>query len=445
MKFLKLIILLFPMVIFSQQFEVTGEAQATAIIATKAETPFWFHTNTNYALSSLSNLSATAELAANVTFSTFKINAGAAVFGRDGVENTVQRRDLYVQFQNQWLLATVGAKKQKEVLDGLSTTNQNFLWSGNARPLPGILLEANEPIKISNTFAVDWGIGHYEMNDNRFVNRPYLHYKRLGLIAKFNEKNKISAQIQHYAQWGGTSPVYGKLKTGFKDFFKVFFATNTAEIGLEDETENAIGNHLGSYLLNYEFKNKWGQFSVYHEHPFEDGSGTRLANFPDGVWGVFFKPQNQKIIASVLYEYIDTSDQSGISAASGFDGYFGNSIYRSGWSYEEQIIGVPFILYDKTVEITAISSPYINNRSRVHHIGISGSFSKFDWQVKSTYAQYLGSYRKPFTPSWNYWYNFGSLSYKIEKLGTFTVMGGADFSNVAKSLFGGGISYSYGF
>ena len=78
-------------------------------------------------------------------------------------------------------------------------------------------------------------------------------------------------------------------------------------------------------MLTYEFKNMLGEFSIYHEHPFEDGSGTRLANLPDGVWGIYFKPENQKIISSVLYEYIDTSDQSGNKSVSGFDGYFGNT------------------------------------------------------------------------------------------------------------------------
>ena len=101
---------------------------------------------------------------------------------------------LTFQFENSWLLATVGSKKQKEMLDGLSATNQNFLCSGNARPLPGILLEANNPLKISNTFGLDWGIGHYELNDNRFVNGTHVHYKRLALITTFNENHCANIQ-----------------------------------------------------------------------------------------------------------------------------------------------------------------------------------------------------------------------------------------------------------
>lgn len=445
MKLFKVFVFLFPMIIFSQEFEITGYVETDAILSNKDENPFWFHTNTDYSVDELTNFSASAQLVASMSYSTFKINAGATAYVRDGVSEAVQRRDLYAQFQNYWLLATVGAKKREEVLDGLSVSNRNFLWSGNARPLPGIILEANNPIKISKTFAVDWGIAHYRLNDNRFVNGTRLHYKRLALITTFDENHKLTAKIQHFAQWGGTSPTYGRLKDGFKDFVNVFFARNAVELGLENETINKVGNHLGTYLLNYEFKNKFGEFSFYHEHPFEDGSGTRLANFPDGVWGIYFKPGNHKIISSILYEFIDTSDQSGISVGSGFDGYFGNNIYRSGWSYEQNVIGLPSILYDKNVKITDKTSPYISNRTKVHNLGVSGSFLDFEWKFKSTYAKYLGTYRKPFTPAWKYWYNYGSLSYKTKKMGTFSVMGGLDFSNVSSTVGAGGISYQYKF
>ena len=445
MKNLFLIFFLFPLMLFSQEFEIGGSVETKAILSSENENPFWFHTNTNYALGELTNLSATAELKASLTYSKFKLNAGAAVYGRDGVENNVQRRDLYLQFENSWLLATVGSKKQKEMLDGLSATNQNFLCSGNARPLPGILIEANDPFRISNTFGIDWGIGHYVMNDDRYVDNTQLHYKRLGVITTFNESNKLTLGVQHYAQWGGTSPEWGKLKSGFKDFVNVFFANTTEEYGIAGETLNKLGNHLGTLLLKYELKNTLGAFSIYHDHYIEDGSGTRWANFPDGLWGIYFKPKNQNIISSVLYEYMDTVDQSGISVGSGKDNYFSNSIYRSGWTYEDNIIGLPFILFDKNVEIDGDNIPIINNRSKVHHFAVMGAFSKFHWKLKSTYAKYLGTYRKPFFPEWKYWYNYGSLSYKSEKLGTFTVLGGADFSNVADTLIGGGIAYSYSF
>lgn len=437
--------LFIPACLFSQEFDIKGGINALAMLSNEEQVPFWFHTNTNGAVGEFTNLSVIGDFTATLSFNKFKINGGASIFGRDGVANNIQRRDLYIQFENSWLLATVGPKKQTEKLDGLSATNQNFLWSGNARPLPGILVEANNPLKISNTFGVDWGIGHYQLNDERYVKNTLVHYKRLALITTFNDNHKLKAQIQHFAQWGGTSPESGKLKNGFKDFVNVFFAHTPEKYKTEDGILNTLGNHLGSYLLEYEFNSNFGSFSAYHEHPFEDGSGTRLANFPDGVWGVYFKPKKQQIISSVLYEYIDTSDQSGGNGSSAIDSYFSNIIYKSGWTYEENVMGVPFILYNKNLPLTETIPRYISNRSKTHHFGISGNFSNFEWKIKSTYTKYLGTYRNPFSPEWKYWYNYGSVAYKTEKIGVFKIMGGVDFSNVSNTLVGGGIEYSYSF
>lgn len=437
-------LLFIPTLLFSQEFDIKGSVQAKAILSNEDENPFWFHANTNYAVGELTNLSSTGEVTASLTYSSFIIRGVAAVFGRDGVADAVQRRDLYLQFENSWLLATVGAKKQKEVLDGLSATNQNFLWSGNARPIPGILLEAHNPFKISKTFGIDWGIAHYVLNDTRYVDNTQLHYKRLGVITTFNEKHKFTLKIQHFAQWGGTSPEWGKLKSGFKDYVNVFFAHTTEEYGIEGETLNKLGNHLGSLLLNYEFKNKFGDFSLYHDHYIEDGSGTRFANFPDGVWGVFYKPSSQKIISSILYEYITTTNQSGISVGSGFDNYFNNSIYRSGWTYEGNSIGLPFMITNKN-EITEDSVAVVSNSLKMHHLGISGSFKSIDWALKTSYVKNLGRKASLFNIPIENLYNYISFAHNTEKLGTFKVMGGLDFSNVANTLVGGGVEYSYTF
>ncbi len=437
-------LLFIPTLLFSQEFDVKGIVEAKAIPSNEDEIPFWFHTNTNYAVGELTNLSGTGEVTASLTFSSFKIRGGAAVFGRYGVTDAVQRRDLYLQFENSWLLATVGSKKQKELLDGLSATNQNFLWSGNARPLPGVLLEANNPIKISNTFGIDWGIGHYIMNDTRYVDNTQLHYKRLGVITTFNDNHKLTLKIQHFAQWGGTSPELGKLKSSFKDYVNVFFAHTTEEYGIEGETLNKLGNHLGSLLLNYEFKNKYGEFSLYHDHYIEDGSGTRFANFPDGVWGIFYKPSSQKIISSILYEYITTTNQSGISVGSGYDNYFNNSIYRSGWTYEGNSIGLPFMITNND-EITEGSVAVVSNSLKMHHLGISGNFKTIDWVLKTSYVKNLGRKASLFNIPIENLYNYISFAHKTEKLGTFKVMGGLDFSNEANTLVGGGVEYTYTF
>lgn len=433
----------------SQTILVEGSVEASGIFSSEeTDSPFWFYTNTNAAISPQTTFSGTAQTSARYAFTEDSfIQAGIAAFYRDGENNleNFQRRDLFLQYQNLWLKARLGAKKQEEEFKGLSATNKNFLWSGNARPLAGLILEANNPIKISETFGIDWGIAHYQLNDDRYVDNVRVHYKRLGIVAQLNENNRITARIQHFAQWSGTSPDFGELPSNFNAFVDVFFAKKSSDDSLAGEAQNALGNHLGSYFFEYNFGTSIGNFALYHEHPFEDGSGTRFANFPDGVWGVNLELEREGVLSHILYEYVDTSDQSGNSSSSGFDGYFGNNIYRSGWSYEDRVIGVPFILVDPSIELDMDSSRYVSNRAKVHHFGFAGSFKKIDWTFKSTIATFLGTYRNPFQPKITRWSNYVSAAYKTEKLGNVKLFAGADKVSEGQSVFGGGVQYKYQF
>ncbi|PKA84348.1 capsule assembly protein Wzi [Ulvibacter sp. MAR_2010_11] len=444
-KSIPCLLLLLSLSLHAQQFEYSGNVEVIGLISNNDQLPFWLYTNSSSAINSETNFSGTALVTGTYNFEASFIEAGIAGFYRDGRDNELQRRDLYVRFQNNWLKATIGAKKQDTKEDGLSVTNKNFLWSQNARPLPGLILEANNPIKISEIFEVDWGIAHYSLNDDRFVDNTRVHYKRVGLITTFNEKHKLTAQLQHFVQWGGTSPVEGQLPNDFEAFVDVFFAKKRPFVTEDITYNNALGNHLGSFLLDYEFTGGVGIFSVYHEHPFEDGSGTRWANFPDGVWGVFFAPENKKIIASALYEFIDTSSQSGTGVGSGFDNYFSNNLYRSGWTYERNTIGMPFILVDPSIVITDTNTPIISNRAKIHHFGVTGIVKNFEWMLKSTFATHLGTYNNPFDSSLKNWHNYLAVSYKTNKHGIFTAITGADVSNLTDTNIGGGLQYSYSF
>lgn len=429
----------------AQSIEWEGKISAAGIFSSEEVNPFWFYINSDGQFGAATQFSGLGELKGIYSISEYaSLEAGAVLFYRNEVADEFQRRDLYLEFKNKWLKVTVGSKRAEINAQGLSVTNKNFLYSGNARPLAGILFGANNPLKISETFSLDWGIAHYQLNDDRYVDDVRVHYKKLGLVTKFNESHQLTAQIQHFAQWAGTSPVFGGLPDDFSAFIDVFFANKSPEINVEGEILNAVGNHLGSFLLDNEFKTAVGDFSIYHEHPFEDGSGTRWANFPDGVWGIHFKPANRKVFSGLLYEYITTNDQSA-SNVSGVDNYFSNSVYRSGWSYEGNIIGMPLILIDNSIVINNQNSPIISNREHVHHFGFIGTVKKVDWMLKSTFVTHLGSFVNPFDPEIDLWHNYASFSYSTEKHGTFKLFGGLDSGKSIDTTAGGGLEYSYSF
>ena len=427
-----LFFLLMTAVVVAQEVLVNGELTATAIVSNEEAIPFWMYTNTNASIGLETNFSGAGDIKASYAFSNSLLEAGAAFYYRDGVTDEFQRRDLYIKFQNNWLKATAGAKKQDEKLHGLSATNKNFLLSSNARPIPGLLIEANNPLKISNSLGLDWGIAHYSLNDDRIVDNTMVHYKRLGLHWKIKENHILKGTLQHFAQWGGTSPTFGKLNNDFKAFVDVFFARKASEITVEDELLNAVGNHLGSYLLEYETQTSLGDFTFYHEHPFEDGSGTRLANFPDGVWGIYFQPGNKKIVSGVLYEYITTQNQSKGTIA-GPDNYFNNGIYTSGWTYEARTIGLPFII-----------SP-LNNSVRAHQFGLTGTVKKVDLTLKASIVANNGTKASPYNPKQNAIYTFAKASYSVEHYGQLSLLFGYDYDDTKKDIVGSGLSYTHTF
>lgn len=435
---------LFSSVLMGQQIDWQGNAEVLGIFSSEDANPFWLSTNTNTQLGVASNFSGLGNIEGHYQISeSASINVGLAYFYRDEVNEEFQRKNAFLQFKNKWLKATIGAKASDRVQQGLSVTNKNFLFSENARPLSGVLLEANRPIQLFKNIALDWGIGHYSLNDDRFVNDVRVHYKRLGIGFKLKDENILRAQIQHYAQWGGTSPVFGELNNDFEAFIDVFFARRTSEIDVEGELLNAVGNHLGSYLLDYYFVTSVGNFSIYHEHPFEDGSGTRLANFPDGVWGAYYEPADKKIFSGILYEFISTENQS--KGGVGADNYFSNNIYRSGWTYEGNTLGLPLFLVNPNLEITADNSPIVSNRVVSHHFGFAGVFNRIYWQFKSSLVKNSGTFNNPFPEAINNWYNYLSLQYISEKYGTIRLLAGLDSGKQIETTVGAGLGYSYSF
>jgi hypothetical protein len=427
---------------WTQEIKTTGFVEANAYFFSENELPFWFYTNTQTAINSQSNFSSQVFFKANYSLSESAfLETGISALYRDGGNTSFQRNDLYVKFTNNWLQISAGATNPAEKEAGLSMTNKNFIWSNNARAIPGLLFASSNPIQILEGLGINWEIGNYFLNDSRYVSNTMIHYKRLEIIAKLDERNTLSASLQHVAQWGGTSPEFGKLPRDASAFIKVFFAQKTSTTG---ENENALGNHIGSFLLDYTYSTSNGTLNAYYDHPFEDGSGSRFANFPDGLWGVAYKFNNTKYIKQVLYEFATTTNQSGNTGISGFDNYFSNNLYRNGWSYDDQIIGLPFILYDKNIEVNEINSPIISNRVQVHHLGLIGRVKNLYWKLKTSYAKHLGTYRQPFETPLKIWSSGLWVSYAYKNVGTLKGMVGLDSSNQVSNV-GVGVGYLYSF
>ena len=122
-------------------------------------------------------------------------------------------------------------------------------------------------------------------------------------------------------------------------------------------------------------------------------------NLPDGLWGISIRNKHFPFIKGIVYEYLNTTDQSGPYhdkdgiIYGGADNYF-NGEYQTGWSYYSITIGTPFItspLLNKNGEI------YItNNRVQVHHFGIEGDIEGFQYKALSSFSKNYGTYSNPY-------------------------------------------------
>jgi len=432
----------------AQNLEINSSVSASGYLSTEGELPFWMVVNQNGGLSSQTD--GLFEGATKGQYFLSENNkasftTGVSFFLRNGVEDKLQRNELYLQFENSWVRATLGAKNPTDRFQGLSTVNDNFLLSGNARAIPGVLLETATPISIFKNINIEGAIGHYEMNDDRFVKRSMLHYKKLYANWQLGAKSQIRLGVEHYAQWGGTSPTRGKQPSGFTDFIDIFFAKGGGENAFSGDQQNALGNHLGIYNLEYNYRDDIGTFKLYHQHPFEDGSGTALKNFPDGTWGFYFKPNKEEytgFLDGLLLEYIHTTNQSGSGVDSGNDDYFFNGIYSSGWTYEQNIIGLP--LFNRVQRGESYMYSFYN-RIKSIHIGISSTHKNWSFLSKLSYLENLDSFIVTNLEKIKNFYSILRTTYSFENYGNITLTLSFDYSDLNPNNYGTGLTYNYNF
>lgn len=284
-----------------------------------------------------------------------------------------------------------GAQPFEERLLGLSSTNGDILRSTNARALPGVSIQMTSFGKIWDWLGVQAGIANYWLTDDRVVENTMVHHKNLSFKWTFTPNASLTAGVYHYAQWGGTSPD-GKEPAALVDYWRVFVGKQGGETARIADQANAVGNHIGSYHLHYKKQFKYLNLELYHQNLFEDSSGREFAAFPDGVWGVFLELPKRKFVKGLLYEYVQTNNQSGFAENRGGDNYFNNGKYVSGWTYHGKTIGIPFIL--PRPDGRGIQ----NNLVQAHHFGAFASTGKLSVKGLFSYAQNQGTRGNPYFP-----------------------------------------------
>jgi hypothetical protein len=404
--------------------------------ASKNTVPFWLSANTYGRVQEHSSTLLYTAVAGNFKSETNKLQYSykLGLTAYNATKNAIFIDELYgaINYKN-WGL-TIGIKQNIQLLEGLSSSNGNIAASTNARSYPGYNIYLKEFVALpfaKNWLAVKGNYGDFLLNDKRVVTNARLHTKSLFIKYKLNNTWEIITGLNHYAVWAGTSKIFGKQPAGFKNYLRVISGSSGGSDATGGDQINVIGNQLGTYLLQFNYKGNKHNWNFYWSHPFEDRSGRELMNYPDGLYGVFVdlkKPEG--ILSHVLAELTYTkhqsggaphyTDENGFHAASGMDNYFNNGVYQSGWTYFGNTIGSPFFPTMPKDE-AGITSGIItgDNRLMAFNVGLKGTIRNIPYKMMLSHATYFG------------WFN-DEYSHKPTQFSGLLEM---DFPNIATTSF----------
>ncbi|MGM9736536.1 MAG: capsule assembly Wzi family protein [Candidatus Cryptobacteroides sp.] len=325
---------------------------------------------------------------------------------------------LYVSGGWKMLRLDVGMAPREMELGDLSLTGGDIIYSGNARNFTGINFRTDWIyFEKGHWFGIKLNYAHYQMIDNRYVKNTLLHNKSLSFKVACGRKVDFIAGLEHWAQWGGNSPIFGKQPASFKDYLRIVLGqSGGSDASLSDQI-NVLGNHLGREYVRVVWRAEPFTMTFQYDKPFEDGTGTRLQNVPDGVWTLGFSLKDRKaIVTDVMYELATTTWQSGPEhdrpateeemakqdpsdpfygrvVLGGADNYFSNGEYKSGWTYYGRTIGLPLITPAMPSSEDGITYGVVNNRVRAHHIALRGNIY-LPYTFKSTFSKNFGRYHQ---------------------------------------------------
>ena len=303
-----------------------------------------------------------------------------------------------------------------------SLSSGSLALSQNARPIPSIEVGLLDYVDVPFTggyFKTKGHISHGWLETDRFISNAVLHSKSFYLKLDLEKEIGWSAAsgIVHFAQYGGVSPLGDRQPSSFSDFLRVFAGSGIPNPdGTTAGESNGLGNHLG--IVETTVTQQVGEhgLTLNYQKPFEDFGSLQYISFTDYLIGLEWNlPESNRSINRVYVEYIQTKWQGGPGLPDATDfiqneednfGYgfggrddnYNNFLYRSGWTYQGQVIGNPlFLTYERTLNFLEAYPDYgvsiVNNRFRALHLGLDGKIGeRLSYKGQFTYTKNFGTY-----------------------------------------------------
>jgi len=393
----------------AQNDSIKYEVGITGVTSTGSDSPFWLQSRSYGAIASAPHsanlmLGISKNLGNSTRLFDYGFKADFLFQTYDNKTNTYFH-ELYVKAR--FLVFDLIVGSREEILGNQDSTlsGGGLLFSQNSQPMPKITIgmEHFTAVPFTQGFVeIKGALSHGYFSEKAYEKGAFLHHKYANI--KLGGKLPVHLQygLDHAAVWGGNIPGLGEQPVGLRDYKTIFLGHSGGTDALAGEQINALGNHIISQSMKLEADISEFKLSAYWQNISEDGPVKKIwdtMNLPDGLWGFSIHSSKYSFIKAVLYEYLNTTDQSGPYhdkdgiIYGGADSYFENYVYHSGWTYNSRIIGTPFIsgpTFNSNGELTSL-----NNRVQVHHFGIEGDISSYQYRMLSSISKNYGSYRSP--------------------------------------------------
>ncbi len=404
------LLLSLPILAVAQNDTIRYDIGTLGVVSSGAYSPFWIQSN-QYGKISSSNTSADVWVGLSKDFGMktrlfdygFKVNL---LLQTDDKTTTTYFHEVYAKARLSVFDLIVGAREEQFGNQDSTLSCGGFLFSKNARPMPKITVGIEHFTVVPYTFGlleIKGAIAHGWFTDNIYARNLYLHHKYL--YVKIGGKLPVHFQygLDHVAQWGGIVPGFGQQPADLAAFKAIFFVEAGGKNSTMNDQLNALGNHIISQSMKLDVDISDFRISGYWQNLSEDGPVKVMfysMNRADGLWGMSIRNAKFPFVKGILYEFLETTDQSGPYhdkdglIYGGADSYFNNGIYQNGWTYFSRTIGTPFIsspLYNKNGAVSIA-----NNRVQVHHFGIEGDVLGYQYKFLTSFSNNYGTYSDPY-------------------------------------------------
>jgi|GEM_PF-684477 len=377
------------------------------------------------------------------------LSYGLSVYNNDHFRSTfIEEGYAKLEYKNWSLRAGRFEEIPGEVDKDLSSGSLGV--SGNALPIPkaGLAVTDYTNVPFTNGWLQFKGsFAHGWMGDNRYIKNSYYHeatfFVRVGARAL-----KVYLGAEHFAEWGGTRGTE-QLNDGLNSFWDAVLVKEANTPGPEDGSHG--GDHRGVIDGGVYWENKNLSLRGYIQKPFEGkndiGFGTK-----NGLAGISLSLKDKYTgLQKIVFEVINTTNINKNIAGNKLESYYNNSVYKTGWEYQNNIIGTPLFLnrvrgsnyfpgikpFDWNAPADSIpgNSNIINNRIFAIHMGVLYSIDgNLDSKTMLTYTKNMGSpvYGALFTPAKEQFYCLQQFSYDIDKYNLAVNAGlGFDFGQLS--------------